>query len=279
MTTHFFLQLIQIEQTLFALPWVYMAALLSMQRSVSFSTFVLMFFATFFARSAGMNFNRAIDHKIDAQNPRTSHRLIPSGKVKIRDVFLLAVISLAGFVICSFWINFLCGTISLGIALLLITYPFFKRFSYGTHFVLAWIEFFAPVMGSVAILGTVTLPALVLGSSCFCWIVGMDLIYATQDITNDRKQGLYSLAALLGFSKTVIVAFSFHLLCIVSLFYAFSLFHVGLLGYVGVGIGSLCLLLQYPLFLKRVLSLPRAFFVCNSSMAIVFLLFVILERV
>lgn len=129
MTISTFFSLVRFQETLFALPWVFISALLTSQflhRSISIKQATLFFLATFFARSAAMSFNRYFDRNIDRLNPRTRHRLLPAKKVSEKSVISFGVIGIIGFISTCFFLHPLCFQLSFGLALLIVSYPFFQ---------------------------------------------------------------------------------------------------------------------------------------------------------
>ncbi|MDO8806461.1 MAG: 4-hydroxybenzoate octaprenyltransferase [Elusimicrobiota bacterium] len=184
------------EQTLFALPFAWLGVLFA--RGHGFRTWLLVTLALAAARTAGMAFNRAIDARIDAANPRTKDRAIPRGEVTRLEAFGLAVISCLALIAASFFLNPLCFRLSFVAVALLAGYSYFKRFSASSHFCLGFTEAAAPIGGYLAVTGRVDLLSLVLGAAIMLWIAGLDIVYALQDKDFDRQAGLHSIPATYG---------------------------------------------------------------------------------
>lgn len=188
--------LIMPEQTLFALPFAWLGVLFA--RGHGFHTWFLVTLALAAARTAGMAFNRAIDARIDAANPRTKDRAIPKGEVKVIEAVGLALLSCLTLIAASFMLNRLCFYLSFAAVGLLAGYSYFKRFSASSHFCLGLTEAAAPIGGYLAVTGRLDALSLVLGAAIMLWIAGLDIVYALQDEDFDRQAGLHSLPAAYG---------------------------------------------------------------------------------
>ncbi|MEK7722422.1 MAG: 4-hydroxybenzoate octaprenyltransferase [Elusimicrobiota bacterium] len=192
------------EQTLFTLPFAYLGVLFA--RGYDARTWLLVTAALVAARTAGMAFNRAIDARIDAANPRTKDRAIPKGEVKISEALGLAVVSCLTLIAASFFLNTLCFYLSFAAVLLLAGYSYLKRFSAVSHFCLGLTEAAAPIGGYLAVTGKPDVLSLTLGGAVLLWIAGLDIIYALQDKDFDRQAGLYSIPAAYGEKKALAVS-------------------------------------------------------------------------
>ncbi|MBI4350152.1 MAG: 4-hydroxybenzoate octaprenyltransferase [Elusimicrobia bacterium] len=188
--------LIMPEQTLFALPFAWLGLLFA--RGHGFRIWLLVTVALAAARTAGMAFNRAIDARIDAANPRTKDRAIPKGEVRIIEAVGLGVFSSLTLIGTSFMLNPLCFYLSFPAVALLAGYSYFKRFSASSHFCLGFTEAAAPIGGYLAVTGRLDLLSLVLGAAIMLWIAGLDIVYALQDKEHDRQAGLHSIPAAYG---------------------------------------------------------------------------------
>ncbi|OQW99155.1 MAG: hypothetical protein BWK74_02835 [Desulfobacteraceae bacterium A6] len=196
-----FSNLIMIEQTIFALPFAYLGVLFANGKNIS--TWILVTIALVAARTAGMSFNRVIDAKIDAKNPRTKDRLIPRGEVKQAEVWIIGIISSLALIGSSYLLNSLCFYLSFAAVFLLFTYSFFKRFSSSSHFYLGFVESAAPIGGYLAVSGEFSIVPFVLGCAILLWIAGLDIVYALQDVNFDKNEGLYSFPSAYGEKKAL----------------------------------------------------------------------------
>ena len=200
-----FSRLIMIEQTLFALPFALLGVLFA--GGGTWKTWILVILALTAARTAGMSFNRVIDAKIDAKNPRTRDRLVPKKEVKKTTVWITAVISSFVLIGASFLLNPLCFYLSFLAIFFLFTYSYFKRFSASSHFYLGLVEAVAPIGGYFAVTGKFSLFPFILGFVIMTWIAGLDIVYAILDMDFDKKENLHSIPARLGKKQSLSLSF------------------------------------------------------------------------
>ncbi len=209
-----YLAMIRFSHTLFALPFALLSLCMAWSlewNSLTASTLTLQLVGIVWcmvaARSAAMGFNRLVDRKIDALNPRTERRHLPAGKLRTREVAFFTLASSVAFVAGTFcfWPNRLPLYLAVPVLLFLLGYSYSKRFTALAHFWLGAALMLAPVCAWIAVRGEVVLatpldlvPAIVLGSAIFLWVSGFDIIYACQDVEFDRAQGLFSVPARVG---------------------------------------------------------------------------------
>jgi len=204
-----------IEQTLFALPFAYMGILFAGGGTPAQWLWATL--ALFGARTAGMSFNRVLDARIDAKNPRTAGRHIPAGELSVVSVWLMALMACAVLVGSSYMLNRLCFYLSFVAVALLFTYSFFKRFSASSHFYLGFVEAAAPVGGYLAVTGAFAPMAFMPGMAIMFWIAGLDILYAMQDMDHDRQEGLFSIPARYGREKALVLSGASYVLALASL--------------------------------------------------------------
>jgi 4-hydroxybenzoate polyprenyltransferase len=258
-----FSKLIMIEQTFFALPFALIGVLFA--GGGSWKTWVLVIVAFSAARTAGMSFNRVIDAKIDAQNPRTADRLIPSGEVRPTAVWLIAITALLVLVGASYLLNELCFYLSFVAALLLFTYSYFKRFSSTSHFYLGLVEAAAPIGGYLAVTGTFSALPLVLGFIILAWIAGLDIVYALQDMDFDKQNALHSIPARIGRNGALVLSAVCYLFSIGAMVAAGIMADKGISYWVGiVGIGIIFLFQQRLARSEEVSSAVKRLFAVNA---------------
>jgi 4-hydroxybenzoate polyprenyltransferase len=272
-----FRKLTMLEHTLFGLPLALIGALLPFAnpqfagRLLSHEwlpwAWILLAFAA--ARTSGMAFNRLIDKDIDALNPRTRERPLQKGEISPSQVAFIAWGGLVLFVFCCSQLNFLCFLLSPLIAFLIWAYSYTKRFTALCHFVIGLIEFFAPIMGWIAVTGTWDIPPILMGAGVLFWISGMDIIYASQDVNFDREYRLHSMPVALGLRKSLLLARSLHALSVILFFLSGLAAGVNFIYYIGLGIVSGLFIYQHSLIKPRDLRhMKKAFFTCNSLIAI-----------
>ncbi len=286
------LEMIRFSHTIFALPFALLAALIAWNTPAAdgsmfafrLQDLVGILACMVAARSAAMAFNRLVDRHLDAQNPRTRNRHLPSGALTVPAVAWFTVISCLAFVLGTllFLPNRLPLLLSLPVLGVLLMYSYTKRFTWLSH---AWLGFalmLAPVATWIAVRGgavtvdlTDMMPAFVLGFSVLFWVTGFDIIYACQDYEFDRQAKLKSLPAAVGVTAALRVAAVCHFVMIALLVslptvsQRFGL-ETGLGGIYLAGIAVVALLLVYEHLLVRPSDLTRvniAFFNVNAAVS------------
>ncbi len=240
-----FAKLIMIEQTLFALPFAYIGMLYAGGGKPSEWLWATL--ALFGARTAGMSFNRVLDADIDAKNPRTDDRLIPSGELTKTSVWVVSLLSCLILIGSSFMLNRLCFYLSFAAVVLLFTYSLFKRFSSTSHFYLGFVEAAAPIGGFLAVTGEFALVAFVPGIAIMFWIAGLDIIYSIQDEEFDRGENLHSVPARFGKKKALIISSVSYLLAIAALAAGGVMARLGTGYWVGTAVVAVILMKQQSL--------------------------------
>lgn len=224
--------LIMIEQTLFALPFAYIGILFA--GGGTLSIWIWSTLALFGARSAGMSFNRLLDAEIDAKNPRTAKRHIPSGELSKKSVWIFSAVSSALLVFSAWMLNSLVFYLSFIALILLFTYSFFKRFSASSHFYLGIVEAAAPIGGYLAVTGTIDLICLIPGAAILFWIAGLDILYSIQDMEFDKKEGLHSIPSRFGLKTALRLSIISYFLAIASLTASGYIAGLGIFYWIGV---------------------------------------------
>lgn len=270
-----FKKLTRIEQTLFGLPFVISGALLPItQMEVSFSFKWLWIFPAFMlARISGMAFNQLIDYKIDAKNPRTEKRAIPTGLVSEKEAGIVAWGSLFLFLLVCLQINKLCFLLAPFAAFLLFIYSYLKRFTASCHFVLGIIHFLGPVMASVAISGSLLIAPLFLGLAAALSIIGNDIVYAIQDYDFDKKENLHSLPSRLGIERSFLVARIAHIGCLFALLFVGKMAYLPVFYYLLIPIAAL-IFYRFHNSLRQKIVEPLFFF-CNVAISFTVFAFIL----
>lgn len=215
--TRVFLKEIRVEHTLFALPFAYIGAVFAARGVPAWHALLWITLAVLGARTAAMAANRYFDRDIDARNPRTARRAVPSGKLA-PSVMLWATIGGIALLVVSAWqLNPLCVKLLPIAALGVLLYPLCKRFTWMTHFVLGAVDGLAPLGAFIGVAGSVSWPALLLFGAVTVWVGGFDVIYALMDLPTDREQGISSLPARFGERSGRVLPLVLHLLMVAML--------------------------------------------------------------
>ena len=191
-------RLVKIEHTLFALPFAYVGAFLSVDGVPSAHDLLWVTAAMVGARSLAMALNRLIDARIDALNPRTATREIPAGLLGVGAVVAFCLGSLAFFLVAVWQLDPLVRWLWPIPVLAFVVYPYLKRFTWLCHIWLGAVDGLAPIGAWAAIRGNLPWQAWALGGAVAAWVAGFDLFYALFDVEVDRKQGLHSWAVRFG---------------------------------------------------------------------------------
>lgn len=198
-----YLSFIKIEHTLFALPFAYSGMLLAADGWPGWRVFLLVSLAMVGARTAAMAANRVIDARIDALNPRTAGREIPSGRLSGRDGVVVALLGAVALVVAGALLNRLTLTLLPLALVFLVLYPYTKRFTWACHLWLGATIGAAAAGGYIAVTGSFGLVAWLLWLGVGAWVAGFDVIYGVLDIGFDRANGVHSIPARFGVNGAV----------------------------------------------------------------------------
>jgi 4-hydroxybenzoate polyprenyltransferase len=249
-------RMIRFSHSVFALPFALTSVALAAQgASLTWRQPFWIVAAMVSARSAAMGFNRLADQWIDARNPRTASRELPSGVLSRREAWAFFWLSVAAFVLAAGELNRLCLALSpVGLGIVL-GYSYTKRFTAASQLVLGLSLAVAPVGAWLAIRGRFEAVPLVLALAVMLWVAGFDTIYACQDVEFDRREGLRSIPASLGVPRALLVARALHVLAVVVLLLVYGLapLHVLYLA----GVAAVAGLLAYEHALVRGDDLSR----------------------
>ncbi len=205
-------RMVKFGHSIFALPFAFAGVTLAgAEGGIDLGTVLWVAVAMVAARNAAMGFNRLVDREIDAQNPRTAGREIPSGQLSPAAVTLFTIGLALLFVVAAFQLNRMCGLLSPIALAVVFGYSYTKRFTWGSHLVLGLALAIAPVGGWVAVRGGFSPIAWWLAAAVLLWVAGFDVIYACQDAGFDRDAGLHSMPARFGIPQALWIARGLHL--------------------------------------------------------------------
>ena len=268
--TKIILEMIKFEHTVFMLPFALMAGVIAGHRDWLLFAHKLpwILLAMVGARSAAMAFNRIVDSRYDALNPRTATRAIPAGLLSVPQVTIFTVIASLLLVFAAGMLNPLAlalSPVALGLAL---GYSYTKRFTAFSHFFLGLALAVAPVGAWIAVTGRIDPPALWLGGAVVCWLFGFDILYALQDTEFDRANGLHSMPALLGPAGALGVSRLSHAVMVGLLVMAGVSAHLGVVYFAGVVLAAGVVFWEQSLVKPNDLSkLNMAFFTLNGYLS------------
>ena len=271
-----FLSFIRFSHTIFALPFALGSMVVAAHGLPSFRIFALVVLAMVFARTAAMTFNRLADWEIDKRNPRTAgrHKLV-SKRLAIGACLLSAML----FVATTWLINPLCFALSPVALLIVFFYSLTKRFTHGAQFFLGLALALAPIGAWIAVTGSFALPPLVLGASVLCWVAGFDIIYATQDLEVDRREGLHSMVVWLGVPRALAMATLLHAFALAGFLFFGAIARLGPVYFLGLGLVGAGLVYEHLLAVKgTVPAINKAFFQVNAAVSAIFVLTILVDQ-
>jgi len=269
-TLRHFLDSIKFEHTVFALPFAYVAMVLAADGWPGWRVLVWVTLAMVGGRTLAMSVNRLADRWIDARNPRTAGRHLPTGRLKPAQVLAAAVASAALLFVSAWMLNPLCLALAPLAALFLVGYSYTKRFTWLTHWILGFTDGIAAAGGWIAVRGAFDPPVVVLWFALTVWIAGFDLIYACQDVDVDRAQGLHSFPARFGIAAALRTAQVCHLLTVLAFATLGWMMGLGVLYGAGVLVVAGLLVYEHSLVSPGDLSrLDVAFFNVNGYIAVI----------
>ena len=262
---YIYLRFLRIEQTFFSLPMAYMGAFVAIKKIPPLYILFMIFVALFFLRTAGMTNDNLADREIDAKNPRTRTRPLVTGKITVKEAKIMIIVSLIGFFISAYFVNIYALLFSPLVALVVMTYPYMKRYTAFANYQIATVQGLAVFSGAVASLGLYVsslsqllagIPWLFVISTIF-WAVGFDLYNHIPDADFDRQMGLHSFAVLLG-NKALPFAGVNQLLSVILAFAGDFLYGLGFIAYIATILHGL--IMAYAYYLASKGDFGRAFY-------------------
>jgi len=279
-----YLEMIKAAHTVFALPFALVGMFLA-SRELGLPhalpaprTIFFILLAMVGARSAAMGFNRLADARLDAMNPRTKDRAIPSGKVSLGQARMFVAASSCLLVYAALKLNPLAFMLSPALLLFLFFYSYTKRFTWTSHLFLGACLGAAPLAAWIAVTGEVDARILSICFAVMFWTAGFDVLYALSDIEFDRATGLHSIPRFLGVEKSLWTARVFHLVMAAWLLLSYHLFGLGWLYLKGLVFIFAVLVYEHSIINKDDLSrLDMAFFNLNGVVSIAYCVFTYLD--
>jgi len=272
------LGLVRFQHTVFALPFALAGALLARHAVPSIGRLAWIVLAMAGARTLAMALNRLIDEPIDALNPRTAGRELPSGRLSRGQVAVFAAVSLGVLLLAVSQLPSLTWYLWPIPVAAFVIYPYTKRLTWGCHLMLGFTIGMAPVGGWIAVTGEIDPAAIVLGAGVAAWIAGFDAIYALLDVDFDRSHGIHSIPASFGTTAALWFARGSHLAAVVLLAAGGLLAGAGVIYLLGITV--IAIILAYGNVIVRPddeASIQKAFGSANALVSVVYLVFVLAE--
>ncbi|MGF1427384.1 menaquinone biosynthesis prenyltransferase MqnP [Kitasatospora sp. LaBMicrA B282] len=278
-----FLRLVMIEHSVFALPFAYIATLTAMflaDKRVHWGQLLIVTVAMVSMRTFAMAANRIIDREIDARNPRTAGRELVTGAVSVRTAYTGSAVALLVFLGAAALLNPLCLWLAPVAVVPMVVYPYGKRFTDFPQAILGLAQAVGPIGAWLAVTGSWSWEAVVLGLAVGVWIGGFDLIYACQDIETDRAEGVRSVPARFGQAGALYGARGCHLVTSALLGWYGVLTHAGPAFFVGLAVVVVAFLYEHSIVRPGDISrLNRAFFTINGFVGISLFGFALLDLI
>ncbi len=269
---------IKLEHSLFALPFAYLGLFFAEKKVPGLFLFFWVTVAMVSFRTMAMGLNRLLDRTIDAENPRTQGRALPQKKLRTGFVWLAVLASFLVFEWSAFTLGALCFWLSPVPVVLAWIYPFTKRFTWASHFVLGLILGIAPYGAWIAVTGQFAWAPAFLTAGVMCWVAGFDMIYALQDIDFDMKHGLFSFPAHFGIAATLKLTRLLHAVSILCWLAAGLFAHMGSCYWAGLAVVAGFLVRENQLVRHfGVVRINEAFFLMNAVTSVTLLLAVIFD--
>jgi 4-hydroxybenzoate polyprenyltransferase len=265
-------RMVKFSHTVFALPFALASAAIAARgHGITIGRVVAIVLAMVGARTAAMGFNRIVDRRFDARNPRTAGRELPAGKVSLAAAVALTAASAVLFVGAAAWLGPLCLALSPVALALVLGYSYTKRFTWLCHLFLGLAIAAGPGGAWIAVRGDVATPALWLMAAVATWIGGFDILYAIADRDFDRTSGLHSIPARFGVRSALVASAVLHALTLAALLMLARAAGLGVVYLAGVVVIAAILLWEHAIVRPSDLSrLDLAFFNLNGYVSVAF---------
>lgn len=276
-----YFSLVLFAHTIFAMPFAFIGFFLAIsntEQEFNWQKLLLMVLCMVFARNAAMAYNRYLDRDIDAQNPRTIIRDIPSGKISPNEALIFTIINSVLFIIVTFFINKICFFLSPIALAVVLGYSYTKRFTALCHLVLGLGLSLAPIGAYLVVAGEFALLPIYFSLAVLFWVSGFDIIYALQDEEFDKENNLNSIPAWLGKGKALRVSSILHVFAAIFVALPYFMSNLSWFYLAGVIFFAALLIYQHSLVKPNDLSkIDRAFFTTNGIASVIFASFFLMD--
>lgn len=275
----YFNELVMFQHSIFSLPFIFISMIVAADGWFGFRLLLLGVLAAVTARNFAMGFNRFVDRRFDAHNPRTANRPSVDGRLDATSIAIFTSVNGLAFMGVSYFVNDLAFALSFPILIVLGSYSYFKRFSSMAHIVLGISLGLAPIAGTIAVSGEIPLWSVWLSAGVMFWVAGFDLLYSLQDIEFDITNNLHSIPSRFGSAATLKVSAFFHLLAVTFWEIFVLTAHLGIWAQCAVLFSILMLGYEHYLVRRDFTQIDRAFFTVNGYLGFVFITLIIFDKV
>lgn len=275
----YFNELVMFQHSIFSLPFIFISMIVAADGWFGFRLLLLGVLAAVTARNFAMGFNRFVDRRFDAHNPRTANRPSVDGRLDATSIAIFTSVNGLAFMGVSYFVNDLAFAVSFPILIVLGSYSYFKRFSSMAHIVLGISLGLAPIAGTIAVSGEIPLWSVWLSAGVMFWVAGFDLLYSLQDIEFDVTNNLHSIPSRFGSAATLKISAFFHLLAVTFWEIFVLTAHLGVWAQCAVLFSILMLGYEHYLVRRDFTQIDRAFFTVNGYLGFVFITLIIFDKV
>jgi 4-hydroxybenzoate polyprenyltransferase len=266
-----YLSFVRFSHSVFALPFALTGALLASRlHPVTWRHVAWIMVCMVTARSAAMGFNRLVDARFDAANPRTASREIPAGRMSTIEATIFVIVMSIAFVAASAQLSWLCFILSPLALIIVFWYSLAKRYVWGTQLFLGLAMAVAPVGGWLAAGGGLAWEPWILGLAIALWVGGFDVLYACQDLDVDRRQHLKSIPVRFGVVRSLLISRAMHIGAVVCLALLGVIAGLGPVYFVGVAVVAGLLVYEQSLVSATDLSNVKLAFDMNGYVGILY---------
>lgn len=270
--------MIKFEHTLFAIPFAIISMMLAANVIPTLYQIGWILVALTSARTVAMLWNRIVDAKIDARNPRTMNRAIPKGLVSIRFAMVMLIVFCIIFVFSAYMLNKLSFVLSFFALLVMFIYSYLKRVTWLSHFVLGFVDAMAPAGAWIAIRGNLPFSIMLLSAAIILWVGGFDILYSLMDLDFDKNEHLFSIPVKFGVKKAILFSRLMHALMVLSLILFGLIYPMHTFYFVGIGFVVILLVYEHSLVSPNDFSkVQKAFYETNIGVSGIMLFFSALD--
>ncbi len=272
-----YIKLCRADRPFVSVPFAVTAMLLPNHCIPNLKIFILVIAAVYAAWFAGCVFNGITDINIDKNNPRTQTRPLASGELKIKEAVMLMIILGIIMILCTFIINWRYVFLLPFPVAICLFYSLSKRFTFLCHFILGIAEAIAPTGGWIVVNKKLSFEGFILSASVALWLIGIDLIYSSQDVEYDKGKNVHSIPLDFGIKPALVLSALCHITMIISLIILSFRMNLGIFFNIGTVVSAILLLIEHIIVSPDNLSKAGLAFDINQFISLVIMFFTILE--